>query len=108
MANTFTSTLTRSVGTSAMSVYTVPALTTSTILGLNLANTTLISTLVDIFVVRGSDNFYLLKGGEVPVGGALVAVGGEQKHVLIAGDDLRVQANQVASIDVILSLMVST
>lgn len=108
MANNFTSTLTRSVGTSAMSVYTVPALTTSTIIGLNLANTTLVSTLVDIFVVRGADNFYLLKGGEVPVGGALVAVGGEQKHVLIAGDDLRVQANQVASIDVILSLMVST
>lgn len=108
MATILTSTLTKSVGTSAVSVYTVPSSTTATVLGLNLANITTVSSLVDIYVVRGTDNFYILKGGEVPVGGALVAMGGEQKHVLIAGDDLRVQSNQVASIDVMTSLMASS
>lgn len=107
MATTFTSTLTKSVGTTPVSVYTVPSSTVTTIIGLNLANITTVSALVDIFIVRGGNSIFLLKGGEVPVGGALVAVGGEQKHVLIANDDLRVQSSEPLSIDVIASLMVS-
>ena len=40
MANTFKNKLTANVGISPSTVYTTPALTTTTVIGINVANTT--------------------------------------------------------------------
>jgi hypothetical protein len=47
----------------------------------------------------------MLKQASIPVGGALVPVGGDQKLVLEDGDYIQVQSSQVDSIDTIVSVL---
>ena len=51
------------------------------------------------------DNVYILKDAIVPVGSALVAVGGDQKIVMNASDVLKVTASQASAADVTLSIL---
>ena len=85
MANTFSRKTSRNVGTSLTAVggYTVGGGTTTTIIGLNLANTTTAPVTVDVTLNDSVNDCYLLKGAVVPVGGALAAIGGDEKVVLI-------------------------
>ena len=46
-----------------------------------------------------------MKNAEVFEGGALVAVGGDQKLVLETGDIIKVQSDTASSIDTIVSVM---
>ena len=51
------------------------------------------------------DNVHIVKDAIVPVGSSLVAVGGDQKIVMNAGDILRVTASQASAADVTLSVL---
>lgn len=105
MANTFTSYANKDVGTSAATVVTVGAGTQTTVIGMSCANTSASPVTVDAYITRSAVNYYLVKGATVPVGGALVIVGGDQKVVLTASDVLKVVSSAAASIDAVTSVL---
>lgn len=105
MANTFTSYVNKSVGTSAATVVTVAASTQTTVIGMSCANTTTSPVTVDVYFTRSAVDYYLVDGATVPVGGALVVVGGDQKVVLTTGDALKVVCSTASSIDVVTSVL---
>jgi len=105
MANTFKSYPSKNVGTSAATIYTCPSATQTTLIGLSVANTSASPITTDAYVTRSAVDYYLIKSGVVPVGGALVIVGGEQKVVLEPSDVLKVVTSAATSADVACSLL---
>lgn len=106
MANTFKLVTDTAVGTSAATVYTCPASTATTVIGLSLANIISASITADIQVENNDgDNIYIVKAAPIPIGGALVAIGGDQKLVLNENDVLKVTASDTSSVDVALSIL---
>ena len=110
MANTFKNAAAAATGTSEVSVYTVPSSTTTTVIGLTMANVTAGTIEADIRVYDSSGiaHYYVVKAAEIFTGGALVAVGGDQKLVLETGDIVKVKSNTSSSIDTIISVMEQT
>lgn len=106
MANTLTSYVNKNVGTSAATVVTAGASTQTTVIGMSIANTTTSPITVSVYVTRSAVDYYLVKDATVPVGGTLVAVGGDQKLVIIASDVLKVISSAATSADVITSALV--
>ena len=107
MANTFKNAVSSAIGTSQTSVYTVPASTTTTVIGLTVSNITASAITVDVVLTDTSatTDVYLVKGAAVPVGGALVPVGGDQKVVLETTDIIKVTSDTASSADVIVSVL---
>ena len=105
MANLFKSSANKNVGTSAATVYTCPSATQTTLIGLSVANTSASPITTDAFITRSAVDYYLIKTATVPVGGALVIVGGDQKVVLQVGDVLKVVTSTASSADVFASLL---
>jgi putative AlgH/UPF0301 family transcriptional regulator len=107
MANTFKNAVSSAIGTSQTSVYTVPASTTTTVIGLTVSNITASAITVDVVLTDTSatTDVYLVKGATVPVGGALVPVGGDQKVVLETTDIIKVTSDTASSADVIVSVL---
>ena len=90
----------------AMTIYTCPASTETTIIGMTIANITTSQILVDVtFENSDGDNVYILKEAPVPVGGSLVPVGGEQKIVMEASDIIKVTSDTANSADTTLSIL---
>lgn len=108
MANTFTRKVSRGIVNAYTSVgsYTVPASTESTLIGLTVANTYSVQIKVTISLYDGANDTIIVKDCDVAVGSTLVAVGGDQKIVLITGDSIRVKTDNAAhTCDVIVSLL---
>jgi len=107
MANTFKNAISAAVGTSQTSVYTAPSGTTSTVIGLTVANRHSADITVDIQVTDTSSGatVFLVRGANIPVGGGLVPVGGDQKIILEASDIILVTSDTASSADVIVSIL---
>jgi hypothetical protein len=105
MANNFTSYANKDVGTSPATILSGAAATQTTLIGLSCANTSVAPVIVDAYITRSAVNYYLIKGATVPVGGTLVIVGGDQKVVIINGDDLKVVSSAATSVDVFASVL---
>lgn len=105
MPNTFKSSANKNVGTSAATIYTCPSATQTTLIGLSVANTSASPITTDAYITRSAVDYYLIKTATVPVGGALVIVGGDQKVVLEVGDVLKVVTSTASSADVFASLL---
>ena len=106
MANTFKIKTDTAVGTGAATIYTCPSSTATTIIGLSIANIVASQITVDVQLENNDgDNIYLVKAAPVPVGSALVVVGGDQKVVMEASDVLKVTTNTASSGDVALSIL---
>jgi len=106
MANTFKLETDTGVGTGAATIYTCPSATSTTIIGLSVANITSSSISVDVQLENNDgDNIYLVKAAPVPVGSSLVVVGGDQKVVMEASDILKVISSAATSADVALSIL---
>jgi len=106
MANAFKTVTDTAVGTSPATIYTCPAATETTIIGLNVANILTTSITVDVQLENNDgDNVYIVKSAIVPVGSSLVAAGGDQKIVMNAADILKVTASQASAADVTLSVL---
>lgn len=103
--NTFKNFLSKNVGTAPATVYTCPASTQTTIIGLSVANTTTSPITCDVYITSSAVSYYLIKTAVVPVGGALVVVGGDQKTVLEAADVLLVVTSAATSADAVCSLL---
>lgn len=107
MANTFDRKLSRNVGTSLTAVgsYTVAASTKTVVIGLTMANVGSATIYADATVNDGVNEHYIVKSAPIPVGGSLVAVGTDQKIVLITGDQIKVKSDTASSLDAILTIM---
>ncbi len=107
MANTFINRVSGSIGTSEETVYTTPAATTTTVIGVSVSNRVQSNILVDVKVVKSGDtqNAYLCTGSLVPPGSNIILVGGEQKVVLETGDYLTLRSNTAGSADIIVSAL---
>lgn len=105
MANTFKNQFSKSVGTSAATIYTGPAATATTIIGMTVSNTTASTITVDVYITSSAVDYYLVKGAAVPVGGSLVPIGGDQKVVIETGDVVKVVSSAASSADVVVSLL---
>ena len=108
MANAFKTFTDTAVGTGNADVYSCPSSpsTETTIIGLNVANILAVSITVSVQLINADgDNVHIVKDAIVPVGSSLVAVGGDQKIVMNAGDTLRVTASQASAADVTLSVL---
>ena len=96
-------------------IYTVAEGTTSTLIGMTIANVTETAQTANVVIVSvgaaarlarpsgDSNTFSIVKNASVPVGGALVPVGGTQKLVLETGDSLTTSTS--GNCDVILSVL---
>ena len=98
MGNTFKSYQSTSI-TTETTVFTGPASTQVTVIGMTIANTS--SSVITASVKLNSA--YLVKNAPVPVGGTLVPIGGEQKLVVETSDTLSVIAS--GTVDVITSTL---
>lgn len=112
MANTFKRILERSIGINNTQVggYFVPGNAITTIIGLSVANLSNADITVDVAIVDNATGnlTHMVKGGAVPIGAALVVVGGEQKIVLQPFDIIIVKSSAALSADVIMSILETT
>jgi hypothetical protein len=104
MANTFKNALARNVGTSAVTVYSAPSSKNSICIELDVCNTTNSGVTVDAYITSSSNNYYIVKGAPVPVGGSLQIIAG-QKIVLANTDALKVVSSTASSLDIIASIL---
>jgi hypothetical protein len=107
MASLFKSYGSAAIGTSLATLYTAPGSTTSTVIGLSVANVTASTIIaVDVILVKGGvTSYYLVKGAPIIAGGALVVVGGDQKVVLQTTDVLKIISDVAASCDAVVSVL---
>ena len=98
MGNTFKSYQSTSI-TTETTVFTGPASTQVTVIGMTIANTS--SSVITASVKLNSA--YIVKNAPIPVGGTLVPIGGEQKLVVESTDTLSVIAS--GTVDVITSTL---
>jgi hypothetical protein len=107
MANTFKNKLTTLIDTSPVTVYTTPSATTSTVIGVNVANviTSNISVSVQIVDDSTSTTAYLVKDALIIPGSSAVLVGGDQKVVLEPNDTIQVTSSALNSADVVVSVL---
>ena len=78
---------------------TVGSGATHTVIGLSLANVGSAVVTASVKLTKsGGSNVFLIKDAVVPLGGALVVVGGDQKLVLETGDALTAYASAASSV----------
>ena len=105
MANTFKLKTKASVGVTTQNVYVVPAATTTTVIGITLANRSGSSINVGIGVTRASaDDVNLLKTVPIPQGSSLEVMAGN-KLVLETTDTLTAISDGASSLDVSVSIL---
>ena len=107
MANTFKRTALALDGT-VQTLYTVPAATTTVVIGLRLANKDGVNDAsATVWVSDGTTDFHFgPRDVLIPAKGSLEFVDG--KLVLQAGDSIKVQASATALLDAVLSVMEMT
>ena len=107
MANAFKNSITGSIGTNGVKVYETPLATSTTVIGVGVANTNSQNISVSVMVRDNSANkvVYVVKDSLILPGSSNVLVGVEQKLVLEAGDFLSVTSSLANSADVIVSVL---
>jgi len=109
MANIFTNRFKPSIGIANTTVYQAPIATSSTVIGLSIANRTTSNTItISAYVLDSSNSYtatYIVNNATVPIGGTIVVVGGDQKLVLKANDSVQVTSSVTNSADAILSVL---
>ena len=105
MASAFKNALVATIGTSSVDVYTTPAATATTVIGLSLANIVTSGITASVTVNKGGVIAYVIKDAPIPAGSSLVLFGGDQKLVLEAGNKFSVITNTAASVSVIVSAL---
>ena len=110
MANTFKLKTKAGIDASLVTVYTVPADTTTVIIGCTVANVKGSSVTSDVQIVTASssgenaDDVYVVKSIPLPAGSSVEIMSGN-KIILQAGDIVKVKSDTTNGIDAILSIM---
>lgn len=107
MANIFKNSITGSIGTSSTIAYQTPPSTVSTLIGLNIANTTPgnVNFTVELVDSSSSKTASLIKNAILPGYSSTALVGGDQKIVMEENDYLTISSNINSSIDAIISVL---
>lgn len=105
MPNAFKSNVAANITTTGNTVYVCPTATQTTLIGLTLSNKSAGTVTSNVYLRRSSVNYSLISNVPILTGSTLVPIGGEQKVVMQAADELRVDSSANASIDVIASLL---
>lgn len=103
MASVIKRSLMKNVGTTDATIYQPPADTVAVLIGMNIANTTNVTCIVDIKYKVSDTVYYVLKGIAIPPNSSFTPTGQEQKLVMMPTDVLIVTSDQPNSLDVILS-----
>jgi hypothetical protein len=105
MANTFKLRTKSNIGIVTTAVYTVPASTTTVVIGITLANISSSNVNAGIGISRvSSDNISLLKNAPIPYGSSLEFMGGN-KIVLETTDIINIVSDTANSIDAAITIM---
>lgn len=110
MANTFKSYTKSSIGTVTQDVYTVPASTTTVVIGMVLSNRTGDQVTCDVLLNKSnvaSDDVYLIRNLLIPNGSSFEYISGS-KLIMEAGDIIQVISNTLSSVDVTVSVLEQT
>ena len=61
-------------------------------------------------IIKANTSFqaHIIKDAPIPVGGALIVIGGDQKVVLEAADEMRVKGGASASLSAVVSILEQT
>jgi hypothetical protein len=106
MASSFKNSTVRAIGTSATDIGSVVSSGVEvTIIGLSLANITALAITATIAINDGTNTTNIVKDAPSPANATLVAVGGDQKVVLTAGDKIVVSCSAASSVDVLMSFL---
>jgi len=105
MANSFKSSANANIVTSGNTVYTCPSATQTTIIGLSIANKSQGTITANAYLRRSSVDYALIAGAPILSGSSLVIIGGDQKLVLQAADEIKVTTSANGSADVVASLL---
>jgi hypothetical protein len=107
MPNTFKNSISGSIGNTETTVYTAPASTTTTVIGVAISNRVQQDINIDVkmYDSSASKNIFLCSGSLVPETSNLVLVGGEQKLVLEENDYLTLSSNVANSADIVISVL---
>lgn len=103
MAQAFKNYISTSVGTTAVSTYTVPTATSSVLMGVNIANRHTAQITVSVYITSGGSDCYIVKDAPIPAGSALSVLDG--KIVLEAADVLKIISDTASSADIIVSTL---
>ena len=105
MANTFRSNVSADIVTSGTTVYTCPSATQTTLIGLTISNKAAGTVTANVYLRRSSTDYSIISNAPILTGSTLVPIGGEQKVVLEAADELKVTVSANSAVDVIASLL---
>jgi hypothetical protein len=86
MASNFKSSAVNTVGVTNTTLYTAPAATQTTVIGLSMANVIGANITVTAFITKGATSTRVIKDAPIPTGSSLILFGGDQKLVLEAGN----------------------
>jgi hypothetical protein len=103
----FKNALAAAVDTADVSILTGGAAVATTVIGMTVANITANQIKASVKLTSGATTCYLVKDAPIPVGGALVVIGGDQKLVLETGDILKVATDTTNGADAIVSYLES-
>jgi hypothetical protein len=108
MANTFRLKTKNNIGVSTVGIYTVPSSTTTTIIGLTLANTSGGNINVGVGITRsGADNVNIIKNVPIPQGSTLEVMQGN-KIIMETTDTLTIVSDTNSSLDASASILEMT
>lgn len=108
MANTFKLATKASVGVTTVGIYTAPMSTTSTIIGITLANVSGTGINVTVGIARSvSDNVNILKNVPIPQGSSLEFMSGN-KIVLEQADSITAKSDVINSLDCAVTILEMT
>ena len=108
MANNFKLKTKSSVGVTTVGIYTVPGATTTTILGITLANVSGSGINVTVGIARTfADDVSIIRNVPIPQGSSLEFMAGN-KVVLEPQDEVNVKSDVSSSLDVSLSILEMT
>ena len=106
MATNFKNIVTKDIGTQRVIVYTTPAATSTTVIGMNIANLTdSIVTCSNEIGDEASNIGFLVKDMPIAPNTSMKPIGKGEKIVLDATNVLYITADQTASLDAILSIV---
>ena len=105
MPNIFKNSISGSIGLTNTTVYTTPSATSTTVIGMSIANVASSNINISATLTSGSSTVYLAKNTTVPVGGSVILIGSDQKVVMTADNYLSVQSSIASSADVVISVL---
>jgi len=104
MAQNFRNQVARKTGTSPVDIL-AQANSFDTVIGIRLTNVAASAINVDVYIVRSSTNYYLIKSAPIPVGGSLELIDGGAKVVLASGDKIAAVSDTASSLDTVVSFI---